>query len=936
MKLKTITLDNIRSYDTETIEFSEGANIVHGKNGAGKSTILQGVFGGLFQTKMTDEISSSFTLDKLVRNDTDEGRIELSFEISGVDYTTEWCITVSENEDGERSAKTKPGYPTLDAEVYNAPISGVRDVREEMVHLLGMDAESFVNSVYVQQGDITRLIHAKPDDRREIIDGLLGLKRVDTLIERMDEARREFKRGKRDAKAHIQSVETRLDDMPDEEEVEERIEEVQAHYERYDDAVSEHDKNIDRLHEAKTDTKTKLGSIEETRDELEEFESQLELEREDLQNHLDTIEQKKAERDEAKDNLAEKSEQLEDDINTAQSAVDNVESDYALDKADTANTALDDAKEAAEEARSNFQSIKEGELSTANTELQHLNETLSNEKEERDDEKETLEDARNTLEDEEEELERARIRVDDLESQLNEVQDDIATTAENLGLPNNATLEEYDETHIPNERVALRQRREEVNEELGRLNTLTNQVDELLEGDCPLCGATEENHDHNFSERADELAEKRADAQERLEQAQNREEELNEFEELVDSALSLKNTDLVEAEQDVERVQDRVDLAKEKIDDTKERIEGLNGQIGKVEEKISEKENEIESIKNRIEAAEDTVSAHETVVQTIGTVVDRYETIATLRNEVERYTTEIEHANSLRREKQRVVADLERRCESLREELKEVDVEELEKQLEQIENQLEKQTEKRNETKEKREEARNDLAEEQAQLQNIQDAYQRKADLKEHKKWSAKRESEAEEVIEAYEKVRSSLRAENIILLNKYTNEVFKNLYQHESYQGVKIDEEYNIQLVGTDGMSLEPELSSGGEGCLLNLALRAGVYRIISERDGANGITLPPLILDEPSTHLDSGHVSELNSMINTISEWDVPQVVVVDHNEHLVQNADNALHVEKDPSTKTSRVTQGNYSHIQTPNETPQSAESSAPTRNPEGEVQ
>ena len=72
---------------------------------------------------------------------------------------------------------------------------------EEIRRIIGMDAESFVNSVYVQQGDITRLIHADTETRREILDGLLGLHHVDDLVDRMDAVRLEYGKAERDAKA---------------------------------------------------------------------------------------------------------------------------------------------------------------------------------------------------------------------------------------------------------------------------------------------------------------------------------------------------------------------------------------------------------------------------------------------------------------------------------------------------------------------------------------------------------------------------------------------------------------------------------------------------------------------------------------------------------------------------------------------------------------
>lgn len=46
---KSLRLENIRSYDDQTVSFEGGENLIFGSNGAGKSTILQGIFSGCFR-----------------------------------------------------------------------------------------------------------------------------------------------------------------------------------------------------------------------------------------------------------------------------------------------------------------------------------------------------------------------------------------------------------------------------------------------------------------------------------------------------------------------------------------------------------------------------------------------------------------------------------------------------------------------------------------------------------------------------------------------------------------------------------------------------------------------------------------------------------------------------------------------------------------------
>ena len=145
------------------------------------------------------------------------------------------------------------------------------------------------------------------------------------------------------------------------------------------------------------------------------------------------------------------------------------------------------------------------------------------------------------------------------------------------------------------------------------------------------------------------------------------------------------------------------------------------------------------------------------------------------------------------------------------------------------------------------------------------------------------------------------------------TNEIFNDIYQNSSYQRVIISEvqnertgsyDYDIQLLRDDGMTEDPSNASGGERALVNLALRAGIYRLIAELEGGDRGRLPPFILDEPTTFLDKNHVEELEEMLDRIRDWDVPQVIVVSHDDALIHGADHRCEVKKD-SSNTSQAT-------------------------------
>ena len=55
MFIKKIELTNIKAYEHKVIEFSDGVNFISGKNGAGKTTIIESIGYALFGYQYSDK-----------------------------------------------------------------------------------------------------------------------------------------------------------------------------------------------------------------------------------------------------------------------------------------------------------------------------------------------------------------------------------------------------------------------------------------------------------------------------------------------------------------------------------------------------------------------------------------------------------------------------------------------------------------------------------------------------------------------------------------------------------------------------------------------------------------------------------------------------------------------------------------------------------------
>ncbi|AKB79618.1 DNA double-strand break repair Rad50 ATPase [Methanosarcina horonobensis HB-1 = JCM 15518] len=164
----------------------------------------------------------------------------------------------------------------------------------------------------------------------------------------------------------------------------------------------------------------------------------------------------------------------------------------------------------------------------------------------------------------------------------------------------------------------------------------------------------------------------------------------------------------------------------------------------------------------------------------------------------------------------------------------------------------------------------------------------------------------ADELENTYLRVRADMRARNIGALSILLNEMFGFMYTNNAYSHIELDPEYNLTVYRKDGTPLEPKLLSGGERAIFNLVLRCAIYRLLALGFGGDKPDgLPPMILDEPTVFLDRGHVRQLLKLIDMMRSIGVGQIIVVSHDESLIDSADHVFQVEKDPITNMSSIT-------------------------------
>jgi len=880
VRFDRIRLEQFKCFDDADLRLGDGVTVIHGLNGSGKSSLLESAFFALYGARAIEK-----TLDDVVTIGAESASVELWFTHDGASYHVERRLSVRD----DRAVTTKCVLETPDGTV-----DGARDVRQRVATLLRMDADAFVNCAYVRQGEVNKLINATPSERQTMIDELLQLGKLEDYRERASDARVGIGRVRDGKEGELTNVESRIERMESKNlhaqlndletelgEVTDDIERFEANRRQAERTRDEAESVLEEYREKRTQLQEVESAIEDLRAKITETES----EREEL---TATIEETKAERE---DRRAER-----DDLLAA--------------------TELDEATESAVAER--VVTLRERKDDLAER-LQELGETAAQKRQQADNLDEQADDL----------AERAaeqRDRAADLEADITEREADLADRRERLaGIDDEiASLKaEFDDAPVAfgaaDDYLAdLRADRETVQSELNdctaTLEATRDRVDaaeRLLDaGKCPECGQSVENAPQVDSldedrEAVERLEAERADLRERraeLDEAIERAERLREIETEVanrkDNRSNLSAL-LDDREAAVESDRERVAERRERADELDAEAEAKRGAAGERRDAAADLRAEIGECNSEQGDIKDAIDRLQSLADTLDAIADADERIETLR---ERRAT-LADQNEERRE---FLATKRERRDELRAAVDESTVEQARAEKDRAETYLEEVEATLSDLHDRESELRDRIGAVTNGIETLESLRTDREDLAEAVDRLDSLYEEAEQLQEMYGQLRSQLRQRNVETLQRMLNDTFQLIYQNDSYSRIELSGDYELTVYQKDGEPLDPEQLSGGERALFNLSLRSAIYRLLAE--GIEGAApMPPLILDEPTVFLDSGHVSKLADLVTEMRGLGVEQILVVSHDDELVDSADDLVQVRKDVTTNRSTVERG-----------------------------
>ena len=252
MILKSITLENIRSYqEPTTIEFLEGTTLFEGDVASGKSTILSAVEFALFGL---GDLNGSF----LLRNGAPEGRVMLQFEVDGKTY-------------GVRRSLVKKGENVRSGDAYfesggEKEKLATKELKERVLQLLKFNeppnpkSQSVIYryAIFTPQEAMREIIERDPGTRLETLRKAYGIEQYRTAAQNTKTTSNEFR-------VRIAGIKGRIGDLEGDRralaELLSRIEEMKVR-------LSEAKKREEALRRELDEERTALDELEDKKAEI--------------------------------------------------------------------------------------------------------------------------------------------------------------------------------------------------------------------------------------------------------------------------------------------------------------------------------------------------------------------------------------------------------------------------------------------------------------------------------------------------------------------------------------------------------------------------------------------------------------------------------------------------------------------------------------------
>ena len=908
MIFKRLRLKNFKSYASEIINFDKGITVIVGENGAGKSSIFEAISFALFKQHTAGKIGD------LVRNNTENMSVELDFVSRGKEYR------IIRDKTKSKTVSRLLTKTSSDSE-FMSLCSGEREVSDNIQAILEMDANLFLNAIYVRQGEIAELVDKTPAEKKLLIGRLLGLDSLETAWNNMIPLIREYENKLSEIKGKLYSKDALKEEYETKSKelnaLKSRGHELESQIEEVKNLISEISESKRDMEREKEIYETQMNNLFNEKQTLE----RLEKDKHQLQENLDRIRESEAE-----------IERLEKYVSKLDVYLDFEKSVVSIQSLKESEIEIEDKIDSIKEQKRLIHAKKEGynnylksdELITKLT-----NQKIDLEKElatitqlEKDKKKllHSIESDRNDIEEffslskeklldygvSQDEL----AEVDDLKKlsdSTNKLLEDISTKIEDLTNDINSKKENI---------VAFKQAIASAEKPLEELADVENK--------CPVCQS-----DIDDAKKEELISQYKSDIEENTKSISETEETIRLFDKNKDSfkekesKVKKLSEDILEYKYKFSNLQKDLQRLGE-IDEGLDAKEYIGNKLGELILEIAREKENRESFKQDHEDYNKSKGA----LDVLGSQTEAEYKLKQIINEIDVHVKNIKLAieNDPHLSGDMDNLELKQRIDDLKEKNEQYnqlkgfvknrntvvsqfesvkeDIGVSNNQLEIIQNKINASTydkEKyeqityRDEMYSRRHESfTNELSEIKGRARELINVHKSLAEkIKNNDRFQQEYDNISQYLVllkdirELYGKngIQKELRNNSRPIIQKNTKKFFDDF--NFNYSDLLLDEDYNVVVRGPEGES-SMSMVSGGEKIAIALALRLGITKSMAKGD------LETILLDEPTIHLDDARRQELINLLKQMSL--LPQMIIVTHENQLESAADNLIKVEKE----------------------------------------
>lgn len=553
--IKRVRLKNWKSHFESEFDFSSGVNVLVGKMGSGKSSVLDAVCFALFGTTPAHK-SRKVKLDNLIRRNpspADKAVVEIEFKLDGVNYSVMRKIV--------KGRGTKQAELRKEGELIESP-SSVK-VTDQVEQILEMDFDLFSRAIYSEQDNLDYFLNLRAGKRKKEIDELLQLNKFEQARKNAVKVKNRFKDLKTTRKSDFDSLdmEDELDEIP---ELEKQLEQAKSN-----------------LKGIKNELKDKKNSLEEKKDIFSDLK----------------------ERKNKYDKLKEERTQVKSDLNSIKDRISEEFEQIAIDPSDLSR---EEIKQERKEIQEKLKEIKQDEkkvnklkqkLAKQNSLLDRDKKELKQLKENKDklDRLKEVSDKLEVKESERKEIERS---IQDLKTKKKELEEHIEPLKQNISKCPvcGSSLDQEKRDSL------LKERKDKIEQINQRLSKKSSKLTELSQGIRELEEKKEDLVEYKNIE--NKIKDKQSTIEQTEKKIDHLENQISEFEE----KLEEKNKEKLKEKSDdlklglkVKRMEKNKDKLKGKLNDLEKNLEEIEFDQEKLEglrEEKNQLEKKIEVLKN--------------------------------------------------------------------------------------------------------------------------------------------------------------------------------------------------------------------------------------------------------------------------------------------------------------------------------------------------